>query len=138
MIAMLRKFPQYNEYWQDKRAKIEQVEVPAYVLASYSTFLHTFGSFRGFEGMQNSNKWFECHVAALLYRLANRTHRLRVHATQEWHDLYQSSTNDELQRFLDHFAKGIDNDWDQTPKVRASILRFNEVGQPDRRFPRIS
>ena len=26
--------------------------------------------------------------------------RLRIHATQEWHDLYQKSTNDELQLFF--------------------------------------
>jgi predicted acyl esterase len=58
VIAMLAKYPQFNEYWQDKRAIVENIKVPAYVLASYSTFLHTFGSFRGFEGIQNENKWF--------------------------------------------------------------------------------
>ena len=55
---MLRKHPHFNEYWQDKRAKVENINVPAYVLASYSTFLHTFGSFRGFEAIQNENKWY--------------------------------------------------------------------------------
>jgi hypothetical protein len=34
---------------------------------------------------------------------------LCVHATQEWHDLYQQSTNDDLQLFLDLFLKGIEN-----------------------------
>ena len=61
VVAMLKKYPQYNEYWQDKRAKVENIQVPAYVLASYSTFLHTFGSFRGFEGLQNDNTWFDSH-----------------------------------------------------------------------------
>ena len=57
VIKMLEKYPQYNEYWQDKRAKVEDIQVPAFVLASYSTFLHTFGSLRGFEGLQNDKKW---------------------------------------------------------------------------------
>jgi hypothetical protein len=56
---------------------------------------------------------------------------LRVHATQEWHDLYKQSTNDELQRFFDRYLKDIENGWEETPKVRASILRFNQV----RRLP---
>ena len=62
---MLKRYPQYNDYWQDKRAKVENIRVPAYVLASYSTFLHTFGSFRGFEGLQNANKWSETHEVML-------------------------------------------------------------------------
>lgn len=67
---MLEKYPHFNEYWQDKRAKVENINVPAYVLASYSTFLHTFGSFRGFEAIQNENKWYD--------RLMTQT-RLRIH-----------------------------------------------------------
>jgi hypothetical protein len=60
--------------------------------------------------------------------------RLRVHATQEWHDLYQQSTNDDLQLFLDRYLKGIENGWELTPRVRASILRYNQVrpGMDDR------
>lgn len=53
--------------------------------------------------------------------------RLRVHPTQEWYDMYQPETNDELQRFLDRYTKGIQNDWEETPQVRVSILRFNQV-----------
>jgi len=53
--------------------------------------------------------------------------RLRVHATQEWHDLYQESTNEDLQKFLDHYLKSVDNGWEKTPKVRVSLLRYNKV-----------
>jgi len=55
---MVQKYPDFNDYWQDKRAKVENINVHAYVLASYSTFLHTFGSFRGFEAIRNENKWY--------------------------------------------------------------------------------
>lgn len=54
---MLRKYPFANAYWEDKRAKIENIEIPAYVLASYSTAIHTVGSFRGFEDLQTKDKW---------------------------------------------------------------------------------
>lgn len=50
-----------------------------------------------------------------------------MHATQEWHDLYQQETNDELQQFLDRYTKGKDNSWELTPRVRVSILRYNKV-----------
>ncbi|KAJ5769548.1 alpha/beta-hydrolase [Penicillium odoratum] len=106
--GMLEKYPLMNEYWEDKRAKISQISVPTYVLASYSTFLHTMGSFRGFEELDHEQKW------------------LRVHATQEWHDLYKSSTNDELQMFFDRYMKGIQNGWEMTPRVRVSLLQFNK------------
>ncbi|KAK0761625.1 hypothetical protein N5P37_006578 [Trichoderma harzianum] len=46
VIGMLEKYPRLNAYWEDKRAKIEQIKIPCYVLASYSTGLHTIGSFR--------------------------------------------------------------------------------------------
>ncbi|KPI34684.1 Cocaine esterase [Cyphellophora attinorum] len=50
---------------------------------------------------------------------------LRIHPTQEWHDLYQPESNDDLQRFMDHYLAGKDNGWEFTPKVRVSLLRFN-------------
>ncbi|KAN0104342.1 alpha/beta-hydrolase [Hyaloscypha variabilis] len=40
-ISMIRKYPLMNDYWEDKRAKAHLIEVPAYVLASMSTGLHT-------------------------------------------------------------------------------------------------
>ncbi|KAE8422997.1 alpha/beta-hydrolase [Aspergillus pseudocaelatus] len=108
VIAMLDQYPQMNEYWEDKRAQVGRIKVPVYALASYSTFLHTMGSFRGFEEIQHEKKW------------------LRVHPTQEWHDLYQPSTNDELQQFFDRYTKGIQNGWEDVPRVRVSLLQFNK------------
>ncbi len=53
--------------------------------------------------------------------------RLRIHDTQEWYDLYQPRVNDELQRFFDRYTKGIENGWETTPRVRVSLLGFNEA-----------
>lgn len=54
---MLDRYPLQNAYWADKRADMSKINIPAYVLASYSTGLHTVGSFRGFEEIQHDNKW---------------------------------------------------------------------------------
>ncbi|KAK4539777.1 hypothetical protein LTR36_010365 [Oleoguttula mirabilis] len=65
LASMLEMYPDWNEYWADKRADFSKVKVPAYILASYSTCLHTEGSFRCYEEM-SAPKW------------------LTVHDTQEW------------------------------------------------------
>lgn len=54
---MLEKYPYMNKYWVDKRAAVENITVPAYILASFSTGLHTVGSFRGYEDIRHPNKW---------------------------------------------------------------------------------
>jgi predicted acyl esterase len=38
VVAMLERYPLMHEYWEDKRARIDRIKVPAYILASFSTF----------------------------------------------------------------------------------------------------
>lgn len=57
ITEMLNRHPLYNEYWDDKNAKLNQVKAPAYVLASYSTSLHTSGSIRGYNDLGSGDKW---------------------------------------------------------------------------------
>ena len=57
VAAMLKRHPLMHEYWEDKRARIDRIKVPAYILASFSTMLHTEGSFRGFEDITHREKW---------------------------------------------------------------------------------
>ena len=57
---MVDKYPSTNEYWEDKRARFDQIRLPSYVVASYSTGLHTLGSFRGFDEMASDEKWYLC------------------------------------------------------------------------------
>ena len=49
--AMMGTDAVMSEYWRDKRADFSKIKVPAYILASYSTGLHTEGSLRCFEEM---------------------------------------------------------------------------------------
>lgn len=45
--------------------------------------------------------------------------------THVGHDIYRDEINDELQQFYDHYCKGIDNGWKDTPRFRLSLLGFN-------------
>ncbi|KAI8663611.1 hypothetical protein NCS57_00962600 [Fusarium keratoplasticum] len=110
VISMIKNYPLMNDYWEDKRAKAHLITVPAYVLASMSTGLHTVGSIRCYEDIPHEKKW------------------LRVNCTQEWHDLYQEDTIADLKKFLDFYMKGVNNGWEQTPKARISILRYTRPG----------
>ncbi len=104
--SMLASHPYWCSYWKDKAPRIENIDVPAYVVASYTNDVHTHGTFDAYRRLPGK-KW------------------LRVHNTNEWLDFY--THQDDLLKFFDHYLKGIDNDWEQTPKVRLSVL--NPGGQ---------
>lgn len=106
---MVRQRPLFDKYWDTKKIKPENIhDIPMYLTASYSTGLHCEGSFHTFETAQTSRKW------------------LRVHASQEWHDLYRPEAMDDLQRFYDFYAKGIKNGWEtETPRVRLTLLAYD-------------
>ncbi|KAE8311928.1 Alpha/Beta hydrolase protein [Aspergillus transmontanensis] len=114
--AMVKSRPLFDEYWEEKRINPEDIkDIPMYLTASYSTGLHCEGSFRAFELAQTSRKW------------------LRVHSTQEWHDLYRPEATDDLQRFYDYYAKGYDGSITKTiverpeeqwPPARQHIRRY--------------
>ena len=55
--AMLRKYPLRNGYWEDKAAGIENIEIPAYVVASY-TAIHSKGTFDGYRRLKSRNSGF--------------------------------------------------------------------------------
>ncbi len=108
------------DYWQDKAARVENIEIPAYVVASYTNSVHTRGTFAGYRRMASKEKW------------------LRVHNTQEWFDYYTPENVEDLRRFFDHYLKGVDNGWEQTPKVRLSVLNpggHDIVGRAEEEFP---
>lgn len=93
-----------NPYWEDKMARLERIEVPAYIVASYTNAAHTHGSFDGFRRINSKQKW------------------LRVNNTNEWLDFYTPKYSEELLRFFDRFLKGEENGWEQTPRVRICVL----------------
>ncbi|KAJ5371093.1 alpha/beta-hydrolase [Penicillium cataractarum] len=112
---MYKRSPLQNDYWKDKRANIKNINIPAYITASYSTALHTMGAIRGYLEVDNPNVW------------------LRWTSTQEWHDIWAVPESiQELGDFFDRYLKGIKNDWERTPKVRMTVLKF---GNEDPVYP---
>lgn len=57
VVAMIEKYPMMNAYWEDKKPKLGNINIPMYVLASYSTGLHTEGSIRGWKYSNSKDKW---------------------------------------------------------------------------------
>ncbi|MCZ4098685.1 MULTISPECIES: CocE/NonD family hydrolase [unclassified Streptomyces] len=104
ILAEVERHPLMNRLWEDKTARFDRVTVPAYVVASYTNTLHTAGTFRAWRRIASQDKW------------------LRIHSTQEWPDYYDQANTEDLRRFFDHYLKGMDNGWQQTPRVRYSLL----------------
>jgi hypothetical protein len=126
---MIEKYPLMNEYWEDKRGKSHLINVPAYILASMSSGLHTVGSTRSYEDIPHDKKWYSrgLRFFALLHGVLIRSSRLRINGTQEWYDLYQDGSVQDFRKFLDFYTKDIKNGWEETPRARVSVLRFNKV-----------
>jgi predicted acyl esterase len=98
-----------STYWLDKRANISGIEIPTYITASYTSFVHTMGSLRGYMQINTQQKW------------------LRICPWQEWYCMWnEKKSADELARFFDRFLNDTPNDWESTPRVRSTILRFNQ------------
>lgn len=110
--------PVIDDYLGSKVARVEQIEVPTYVVASWTHFIHTRGTLRAWEKLTTPDRW------------------LRVHDNHEWADFYANES--ELLRFFDRYLKGIDNGWEKTPRARLSILdpgHHNIVARPEADFP---
>lgn len=120
VVAMIEKYPLMNSFWKDKAARLENIEIPAYVVASWFSEFHTPGTVRAFEQIPSKEKW------------------LRIHNTQEWVDHYTPENMDDLKQFFDRYLRGMQNGWEKTPRVRLSIINqggSDEVYRPENEFP---
>lgn len=119
-VAEAEQHPLLDELWQSKIPAFENIDVPAYVVASYSNSIHTPGTFRGWRRIVSAEKW------------------LRIHNNMEWPDYYEEPNLEDLRRFFDHYLKGIDNGWQATPRVRYSVLDLeggDRINVPAGTFP---
>ena len=114
LFRMVEEYPLWNSYWEDKCAKFEDIEVPCYLVGSYTNGCHTYGTFEAWMRMGSKEKWF------------------RIHNTQEFPDYYNPEHIADLRKFYDHYCKGIDNGWEKTPRVRMAILDPGHTDQVDR------
>lgn len=88
--AETAEHPLFDSFWQDKAAPLEQIKVPAYVVASWSDHaLHTRGTLEGFRRIGSSEKWLE------------------VHGRKKWAHYYDPESVERQRAFWDHHLKGI-------------------------------
>lgn len=120
ILSEAQRYPLMNELWADKIPDFERINVPAFVVASYSNTLHTAGTFRGWRRISSQDKW------------------LRIHNSQEWPDYYDEANVEDLRRFFDRYLKGLDNGWEATPRVRYAVHDFqggDRLNVPAEAFP---
>ena len=120
VLGEVETHPLVDSLWEQKIPELASITVPAYVVASYSNTLHTAGTFRAWRRIASEEKW------------------LRVHNSQEWPDYYDEANVDDLRRFFDHYLKGEDNGWEQTPHVRYALLDLeggDTINVPGDTFP---
>ncbi len=120
LVAEAERYPLINGLWESKIARLERITVPAYIVASYSNLIHTPGTFRGWRHISSHDKW------------------LRIHNTMEWPDFNDPAHKRDLLRFFDHYLKGRDNGWVDTPRVRYSLIDLDgddRVDLPATEFP---
>lgn len=121
MPRMTVEYPLFDNYWEDKAFDVEKIDVPAYIVASYTSLIHVFGTFESYRKIASEDKW------------------LRVHLTNEWPDYYLPEHENDLCRFFDRYLKGEKNGWEQTPHVRLSLYGDSEkddiVDMPRQQWP---
>jgi len=119
-VAAYYKYPLFNEYWESKRPKVENIKVPVYVTAGWSHQMHLRGSLHSFCKMR-TKKWLRCHREF------------------EWVDFYSPQWNQDLKLFFDRYCKDIHNGWEVTPKVRIEVMDAYDYdyvsNRPENEFP---
>jgi predicted acyl esterase len=102
--ALTHEHPFFDEYWRSKVANLAAIDVPAFVVASWSDHgVHTRGTLEGFKKMSSREKWLE------------------VHGSKKWGYFYEPSSVARQSMFFDRFLKGVDTGVDKWPRVRLHV-----------------
>ncbi|PHK48704.1 CocE/NonD family hydrolase [Staphylococcus edaphicus] len=102
--AAQQNHPHFDDYWKGKQANLSAIQIPMFVCASWSTQgLHNRGTFEGFKQASSTEKW------------------LKIHGRKEWETYYARESLEQQKDFFDYYLKGIDNDWQDTPKVSYEV-----------------
>jgi uncharacterized protein len=120
LSRMEREHPLFDEYWDGKRGKLEDIRVPMYVGASWTTQgLHTRGTIQGYRDASSKQKWIE------------------IHGRKEWETYYGREALERQKCFLDYFLKGVDNGWTDTPRVRIEVRErfYHGLNRYENEFP---
>jgi predicted acyl esterase len=108
-FGTIKGHPMFDEWHQARTIDVSKVSVPLLSAANWGgQGIHPRGNFNGFVAAASENKWLEAH---------GDTH---------WTHFYSAYGRDLQKRFFDHFLKGVDNGFDETPRVQLNIRRPGE------------
>jgi len=101
--------PVANQKMMEKNPILENIKVPALICGSWSDKgLHTRGSFEVFRRISSEDKW------------------LYTHGGRKWERYYGDDELAYQKKFFDHYLKGIENNWQNTPRVRLEVQETRE------------
>ncbi len=101
----LKGYPFFDEFWEEKRAPVENIEIPILTCVSFSDVgLHSNGAYRSFTDVKSKDKWMYTHRGG------------------KWDVYYSKEVQKLTLKFMDYYLKGEkDNGWDETPRVRLEV-----------------
>jgi predicted acyl esterase len=110
--ANVRAHPLHDAYWTSKECELEAIEVPAYVVASWSDHgLHTRGTLEAYKRIRSRQKWLE------------------VHGRKKWAYYYDPANVEKQRQFFDHFLKSPGTLVPAWPKVLIEVRERANVGE---------
>jgi uncharacterized protein len=96
--------PERDAWFESITPELERIEVPMLVCGSFSDqSLHSRGAMEAFRRVSSTQKW------------------LYSHRDGKWCHYYDQEATETRGRFFDHFLKGIDNGWQNEPRVRLAV-----------------
>lgn len=111
--AQTAEHPFFDDYWRTKAARLEAIEVPAFVVASWSDHgVHTRGTLEGFKRIASREKW------------------LLVHGEKKWAHYYKPASIALQTAFFDHFLKNVPDAIRDWPAVRYQLRDRHGIAQP--------
>ena len=120
LLTEVKEHPFFDAFWASKAADFSTINVPAYVVASWTDQgLHTRGTLEGFKKIASRDKWLE------------------VHGRKKWAYFYEPENVRRQQEFFDSYLKGIPTSVTQWPKVRLEARERFYVGamKPENEWP---
>ncbi len=112
--------PVGNQTMMQAAPRLERITVPALICASWSDKgLHTRGTFEVWRRSVSKDKW------------------LYTHGGKKWERFYSEDGLAYQKKFFDHYLKGMNNGWEDTPRVRLEVreTRDQYAARFEKEFP---
>jgi hypothetical protein len=108
LAAAIQGHPLDDRYHRERSQVWSRITVPFLSSANWGgQGLHPRGNFEGFTQAASRQKWLE------------------VHGLEHWTEFYTRYGVALQKRFFDHFLKGVDNGWENQPRVQLQVRRVD-------------